>query len=218
MKLSVSKTVSCIKKFVHEQKNNREKGKPCYLKEDCMKLLETILEVNKFGFAKKIIEVYPEFLSDPASRQYHGNYQGGLFEHSICVYAAALEVSRVADLGVKSENVDAIACIFHDLCKVGLYKKYTKKDGSISYDYVKDFESIQHGPESLKRLLNIIIDNILPYRISDAWQQAISFHIEKWQVLEDSAEKTNYDKFCRIYPEIIVLHISDMFASKIIGL
>ena len=62
MELSVSKTVSCIKKFVHEQKNNREKNKPYYLKEDCMKLLETILEVNKFEFAKKIIEVLLRFI------------------------------------------------------------------------------------------------------------------------------------------------------------
>lgn len=213
MELNVSKTVSCIKKFVHEQKNNREKNKPYYLKEDCMKLLETILEVNKFEFAKKIIEVYPEFLSDPASRQYHGNYQGGLFEHSIGVYAAALEVSRVTDLGVKSENVDAIACIFHDLCKVGLYKKYTKKDGSISYDYVKDFESIQHGPESLKRLLNIIIDNNLPYRISDAWQQAIAFHMASFDVGQD--ERMKYTQACRNHPEVLLLHTADMIESTI---
>ena len=213
MELSVSKTVSCIKKFIHEQKNNREKNKPYCLKEDCMKLLETILEVNKFEFAKKIIEVYPEFLSDPASRQYHGNYQGGLFEHSIGVYAAALEVSRVADLGVKSENVDSIACIFHDLCKVGLYKKYTKKDGSISYEYVKDFESIQHGPESLKRLLNIIIDNNLPYRISDAWQQAIAFHMGSFDVGQD--ERMKYTQACRNHPEVLLLHTADMIESTI---
>ena len=213
MELSVSKTVSCIKKFVHEQKNNRDKNKPYYLKEDCVKLLKTILEVNKFEFAKKIIEVYPEFLSDPASRQYHGNYHGGLFEHSIGVYAAALEVSRVTDLGVKSENVDSIACIFHDLCKVGLYKKCTKKDGSISYDYVKDFESIQHGPESLKRLLNIIIDNNLPYRISDAWQQAIAFHMASFDVGQD--ERMKYTQACRNHPEVLLLHTADMIESTI---
>lgn len=213
MELSVSKTVSCIKKFVHEQKNNRDKNKSYYFKEDCMKLLETILEVNKFEFAKKIIEVYPEFLSDPASRQYHGNYHGGLFEHSIGVYAAALEVSRVTDLGVKSENVDSIACIFHDLCKVGLYKKCTKKDGSISYDYVKDFESIQHGPESLKRLLNIIIDNNLPYRISDAWQQAIAFHMASFDVGQD--ERMKYTQACRNHPEVLLLHTADMIESTI---
>ena len=216
MELSVSKTILCIKKFVHEQKNKREKGKPCYLKEDCLNLLEKILEINKFEFAKKIIETYPGFLSDPASKMYHGNYQGGLFEHSIGVYAAALEISRVSGIGVNSENVDAIACIFHDLCKVGKYKNKEKTIDRVNtsfYEYDPDYEGIEHGAESLRRLLTVEtikdVEEVLP----KSWQYAIAYHMGVFGVSNE--ELRNFSSMSEKYPEILLLHHADMVATKI---
>lgn len=62
-----------------------------------------------------------DFFTAPASTHFHGNYAGGLCQHSIDVYQYAKRLLLLADRAPSEESV-AIACLFHDLCKVNLYK------------------------------------------------------------------------------------------------
>lgn len=72
-----------------------------------------------------------DFFDAPASARYHGNYDGGLVEHSLNVYDCLkdyLERTRVKTtygLNYNDESI-AIVALLHDLCKINCYKKGTR--------------------------------------------------------------------------------------------
>lgn len=72
-----------------------------------------------------------DFFDAPASARYHGNYDGGLVEHSLNVYDCLkdyLERPRVKStygLNYNDESI-AIVALLHDLCKINCYKKGTR--------------------------------------------------------------------------------------------
>ena len=62
-----------------------------------------------------------DFFIAPASTHYHGGYPGGLCQHSIDVYQYAKKMAFLLTKESSEESL-AIATLFHDLCKVNLYK------------------------------------------------------------------------------------------------
>lgn len=162
-----------------------------------------------------VIEEYPEFFTSPASTRFHGAYSGGLFDHSIGVLYAGMNSSNIYGLEIK--DIDLIAFLFHDLCKVGFYIKSQKwkKDASTGnkwmsyegYECNNDMPQILHGPESLRRLLNCNIS------ISEPWQLAISYHMGAFDAGTD--EKAKFSKMCERFPEVLLLHHADMISTKI---
>lgn len=67
-----------------------------------------------------------DFFEAPASTKFHGNYDGGLLEHSLNVYDALKKrVDEDEQCDAPDESV-AIVALLHDLCKVNFYKKTTK--------------------------------------------------------------------------------------------
>lgn len=79
-----------------------------------------------------------DFYVAPASTRFHGNYKGGLLEHSLNVYDKLSGfVSRYPELGISPETV-AVTALFHDLCKVN--------------NYISDFKNVkvysEHGSKS----------------------------------------------------------------------
>ena len=64
-----------------------------------------------------------DFFVAPASAKYHGSYEGGLVEHSLNVYDALVKLLTIyPEIQVSEESI-AIVALFHDLCKVNMYKK-----------------------------------------------------------------------------------------------
>ena len=64
-----------------------------------------------------------DFFSAPASSKFHGNYPGGLCEHSLNVNDVAMHLrDKYIPDQISDESV-AVAALFHDLCKVHCYKK-----------------------------------------------------------------------------------------------
>lgn len=162
----------------------------------------------------KILDRYPTFFNEPASTKYHGAYKGGLLDHSLAVYLAAIRTS--IHYNIQSSEVNPIACLFHDICKVGKYKlvKDDKKgDGSFKYVYNNDYNGIEHGAESLRRLLNIEgVSELIP----EPWQIAIAYHMGVFGV--SSTEMQNFSTMSERYPEVLLLHHADMIATKIYNL
>ena len=81
-------------------------------------------EINRPGL-ENLIEWLEksDFFSAPASSKFHGNYIGGLCEHSLNVYDVALHLrEKYIPDGISTESI-AIAALFHDICKVHYYKK-----------------------------------------------------------------------------------------------
>lgn len=103
-----------------------------------------------------------DFYRAPASTKYHGCYAGGLVDHSINVYYALLdELQLIYGPGWESkhslESV-AIVSLFHDLCKIGMYKTGFKnvKDKETGcwcekqvFEYDDSYTPMGHGSKSM---------------------------------------------------------------------
>lgn len=96
-----------------------------------------------------------DFFTAPASTRFHGNYEGGLCEHSINVHRELTMLNELYQLGYSKETI-AITALFHDLCKVNYYKRGTRnvKDESTGQWVVKEVWEIDekmplgHGEKS----------------------------------------------------------------------
>ena len=66
-----------------------------------------------------------DFFAAPASTRFHGNHEGGLVEHSLNVYRNLLILNNAFQAGLAEESM-AIAALFHDVCKVGVYQAEVK--------------------------------------------------------------------------------------------
>ena len=146
------------------------------------------------------------FFSSPASSKYHGAYDGGLFDHSLEVYRCALKLAKAFDMD-DINKISFEACVFHDLCKVGLYKKHNNRNTSNDYVYADNYVALPHGSESVFRIRTLGIE------IPRSWEIAVAYHMG---VFETDNART-YGNYCERIPELLLLHTADMMASKIAG-
>ena len=64
-----------------------------------------------------------DFFTAPASTRFHGNYEGGLCEHSVNVWEELVRLLKAyPEVKVSAESA-AIVSLLHDLCKIGCYKQ-----------------------------------------------------------------------------------------------
>ena len=126
-----------------------------------------------------------DFYTAPSSTKFHLNEDGGLCQHSINVFETALKLrEHIAQpalssgegpfTGEISEESVAISCLFHDLCKIGIYHKTErwKKDENgrwVSYPgyEVKDELPLGHGEKSayiVRGFLKLQRDELLAIR------------------------------------------------------
>ena len=142
-----------------------------------------------------------DFYFAPASSKFHGCFPGGLVKHSLYVYYSALRLC--AAFGMKPEEIDANACIFHDLVKANLYQPLKIGTG---YTYNKDAITLPHGSESLRRMSKYGIKIS-----SEAWEMAVAYHMGAFE----HDNMTMYGNACEKYKEVLLLHTADMMATKV---
>ena len=104
-----------------------------------------------------------DFFTAPASTRFHGNYEGGLLEHSLNVYDCLCDIMkrpRIKEVyGIEySEESIAIAALLHDLCKINFYNvafRNVKNDmgkwESVPYYTIDDSLPYGHGEKSVSR-------------------------------------------------------------------
>ena len=83
--------------------------------------------INREGVDKLIdwLET-TDFYKAPASSMFHGNYTGGLVDHSLHVYQ---ELKKLCDFYCPEKYTEesiAIVALLHDLCKVNFYIESTR--------------------------------------------------------------------------------------------
>lgn len=165
------------------------------------------------------------FFLAPASTVFHGNYEGGLAEHSLNVYTAAMQL-RDAAIRLRPELADAlpedsiaIATLTHDICKADIYKEAVKKRqnrfgvweqyNGYNVDY-SDFP-LGHGEKSVIILLRLGLD------LTDDEIAAIRWHMTAWDLPFQSAEaKANLNAARDKYPLCALVQLADGFASSLI--
>lgn len=191
--------------------------------------LNLLMSVDRPGMDKLIVWLTSDkcdFFTAPASAGYHGNYKGGLCEHSLNVYKAALQMrDNVLSLSKKySESVSEIcpddsiiiATLLHDLCKVNLYEteiKFTKDESNQWRQYesyvINDKFPMGHGEKSVFLLQK------LGLQITGQEALAIRHHMgifDAGAVISDYL-KHAYNQTMNTVPLAVILVMADAFAS-----
>ena len=170
--------------------------------------------------AEKLLEYLcsgsSDFFEAPASTRYHGNYAGGLVEHSVnvyeclCDYLSRERVKEEYGLEYNDETI-AIVALLHDLCKINVYKSYmrnVKENGSWvqvpSYTF-EDSLPYGHGEKSV-----YIISGFM--RLSREEAFAIRYHMG----FSGEQNKNNIGAALEMFPLALALNIADMEATFVI--
>lgn len=155
-----------------------------------------------------------DFFKAPASTRFHGNYEGGLCEHSVNVYknlCAYLERPYTRQLFDReySEESIAIVSLLHDLCKINCYKTSTRNVKNEIGQWIKvpyfEFDDPMpygHGEKSV-----YIISGFM--RLSREESFAIRYHMGFTATDDDR----NVSKAFEMYPLAFALSVADMEAS-----
>lgn len=152
-----------------------------------------------------------DFYTAPASTRFHGNYAGGLLEHSLHVYD---ELKRLADVYhdiPASEETLAIIALFHDMCKVNLYKtekRNRKNENGVweSYDAYTTDEKFRYGGHGSKSVF--LVQSFMKLHAEEA--VAIHCHMGAWD------GNTSVGGAFEQYPIAWLLHVADEAATYIV--
>lgn len=171
------------------------------------------------------LETKTDFFTAPSSTKFHLNTPGGLCQHSLNVFEAAMKINAALLLPkqeageclfpepLKEESI-AVAALFHDLCKCGLYhqtEKWKKDENNkwvsyIGYE-VKDEFPFGHGEKSC-----YIINFYLKLRKEELL--AIRWHMGMYDVSEGgSAGRYAFYNSCDISPLVLLMQMADMSSS-----
>lgn len=156
-----------------------------------------------------------DFFTAPASTRYHGNYEGGLLEHSLNVYDCLCDIlsrPRIKEVyGIEySDESIAIAALLHDICKVNFYnvafrnaKNEAGKWETVPYYTIDDRLPYGHGEKSV-----YIISGYMRLTRDEAF--AIRYH------MGFSADKENHGnvgKAMEMFPLAFFLNCADSEAA-----
>ena len=125
------------------------------MKEEFLKILRTVKRDGIEDLIKFLEST--DFFTAPASTRFHGDYAGGLCEHSMKVYEILVE--KVKNSPVKlniPEDTIKIVALLHDICKVNFYKiDYRNAKNALGvwekvpYYTVEDASPYGHGEKSV---------------------------------------------------------------------
>lgn len=158
-----------------------------------------------------------EFFSQAASTKYHGNYPGGLFDHSYNVAETLVRLTE-SNACIRWERPESpyIIGMFHDLCKTDQYRHTVASrstDGQpIGYnpsewEYNTDTLLKGHGDKSV-----MILAALLP--LTEEEVMCIRYHMGAFT---DKEEWQDYTRAIHRYPNVLWTHQADMLASHVAG-
>lgn len=176
------------------------------------KFIKLCAKIDRPGKAELFewLEEHSDFFTAPASSRYHGAYEGGLVEHSLNVYDALVKLLTIYPEVQVSEESIAIVALFHDLCKVNMYKKekrYRKtEDGQWEpYEAYLHDELLHYGGHGSKSVF--ILQNFIKLTPEEAI--AINCHMSSW---EDNPNVGAAFEHCHL---AWLLHVADESATFI---
>lgn len=146
------------------------------------------------------------FFTAPASTKYHGAYEGGLFDHSLAMAKALVNLTEKLELKWEKPDSPYIVGMFHDFCKCDNYVKDFETD---KYIYNPDIIIPGHGDKSVI-MLSQYID------LTDEEIACIRWHMGAYE--KDPKMWDYYGKAIEKYPNVLFTHTADMIASKIYGI
>ena len=149
------------------------------------------------------------FFTAPASTKYHGVYPGGLYDHSKAVFNRLQWMTTNLHLNWQRPESPFIIGFFHDLCKCDQYIEvkpgldFEYEDAPV-YEYNQNTLLKGHGAKSVMILSQFMT-------LTEQEMLCIRYHMGAY-------EKDDWDGFDRAikrYPNVLLVHTADMFASKV---
>jgi hypothetical protein len=170
----------------------------------------TLLSSTKRDGIEKLIQYLCEegFFESPASTRYHGVYPGGLAEHSLQVYDLLfgyqnrLQLDKIVSPGQKPLPVSGwnlnIACLLHDVCKIGAYiptgngdykwnKNQPKGHALLSITRIEQYIKL----EEIERLM--ITYHMGVYGLNEFYEEG-DYQTGEYPLRGDHSEDTNLSK------------------------
>ena len=179
--------------------------------------LELLKEIQREGMEEliKFIEKTDFFIA-PASTKYHGDYEGGLVEHSLKVYEILKEKVKTAPIEIKvSEDTLKIVALLHDICKVNFYKvDYRNAKDSmgnwqkVPYYTIEDTIPYGHGEKSVMMLTEYI-------KLTSEEKYAIRWHMG---FSEPKELYTTLGQAFKKYPLALLLHEADLESTYLFNI
>lgn len=165
------------------------------------------------------------FFEAPASSNFHLNIAGGLVEHSLNTYKAAMavyegmmKIEPTLEKEVKRESI-IIASLLHDVCKSDIYIRSVKKrktrigqwEDTEGYKLTYKNFPMGHGEKSVVLLLCSGLE------LYDDEMLAIRWHMGAWGVnMTSYDEQRNYQAARTLYPLVTIVQMADGLAASII--
>lgn len=144
------------------------------------------------------------FFTAPASASHHGNYEGGLFDHSFAVASKLVHYTHDLDLYWKRLASPCIVGMLHDYCKTKLYTK--QEDGT--FTHTGNVILPGHGDASV-----ILIQQFLDLTPEELY--CIRWHMGPF---EGEEYWKGYSAACCAYPNVLYTHTADMYVSQCMGI
>lgn len=172
---------------------------------ESVELLRTFQFIGEFPILAKD-DIYEKlrdigYFDAPASRRYHGNYCGGLLEHSVNVAKTLVTLTKNNNLTWKREESPVIIGLFHDLCKVDSYKYCNGQ-----FEHNDEMLLCGHGDKSVMLLSQLM-------QLTEEEIMCIRYHMGAFS---DKEEWSLYTAAIHKYPNVLWTHQADMIAAHII--
>ena len=145
------------------------------------------------------------FFKNPASIMNHGNYEGGLFEHSLQTAKALVNLTQRLNLPWDRKESPYIVGMFHDLCKCDDYKFDVETN---TWKYNEDKTLPGHGDKSVIMLQQYM-------ELTEEEIACIRWHMGAYE--RDTKMWEYYGKAIEKSPNVLYTHTADMIASRIMG-
>lgn len=155
-----------------------------------------------------------DFFTAPASTRFHGNYTGGLCEHSINVYNQLIKLTELYQITVISKETLAIIGLFHDVCKINFYKqseRNIKENQTWKKTFCWDVEDqlpLGHGEKSCILLQRFIL-------LTDEELLAIRWHMGGFDCAVRGGEHS-MSKAQTMSPLVTLLSAADILSANIL--
>lgn len=144
------------------------------------------------------------FFTAPASTRFHGDYEGGLFDHSFEVAKTLVELTDCNNLIWEREQSPYIVGMFHDLCKADYY---ISNGTGHAWERNDDCLLKGHGEKSVMLLSQF-------YTLTEEEIMCIRYHMGAFTPKE---EWSDYTRAVHTYPNVLWTHHADMIASHVYG-
>lgn len=190
---------------------------PEQLAENRERFLQTLRDKVKRDGIEDLIAYLEDsdFFTAPSSTRFHGNYEGGLCEHSLNVYDCLVALHQKYEKFEYTDETLAIATLMHDLCKIRVYSKQPafRKDADGRWEQYMSFKFDEvfpggHGEKScfiIQQFMKLTPDEYLAIR----WHMNGFDNAVKGgdRAMSAAAEK------CKLVP---MLQLADMEASHML--